>query len=237
VQQKHSKIISAFAAVTRSTGNRLLCRSSQFRDRPLGASKLSRQLPNTHLLCSQRAYLVDYLQTQLPTDKFAILADFEQLSTTRRLIRTEYPYTGCRTAKVLSRLNEVRKVIAFNEDSYRELACKFATYQDKFLAIPLHVDQSSVSTPNWVNTWFPGLDAISLYGLLAIHNPRSYVEVRSGMSTKFAKRAICDISCNAFSRAVVKLHEHLLQTLCLQWTKNLISHVISFHMASSLCLS
>jgi hypothetical protein len=90
-------------------GNRLLCRSSQFRDRPLGASKLSRQLPNTHLLCSQRAYLVDYLQTQLPTDKFAILADFEQLSTTRRLIRTEYPYTSCRTAKVLSRLMRLER--------------------------------------------------------------------------------------------------------------------------------
>lgn len=46
--------------------------------------------------------------------------------------------------------------------------------------------------PRWINGWFPALDAITLYGLLAMENPRLYVEVGSGNSTRFARRAIED---------------------------------------------
>jgi hypothetical protein len=46
--------------------------------------------------------------------------------------------------------------------------------------------------PFWVNQWLPIVDGIAIYGLLAHYNPRSFVEVGSGNSTKFAKRAIKD---------------------------------------------
>ena len=36
----------------------------------------------------------------------------------------------------------------------------------------------------------PGFDAITLYGMLAERNPRWYVEVGSGNSTKFVRKAI-----------------------------------------------
>ena len=46
--------------------------------------------------------------------------------------------------------------------------------------------------PYWVNDWFTGLDAVALYSLLAERNPRIYLEVGSGCSTMFARRAIRD---------------------------------------------
>lgn len=44
----------------------------------------------------------------------------------------------------------------------------------------------------WLNGSFPGLDAASLYGILAANNPEFYVEVGAGNSTKFARQAITD---------------------------------------------
>ena len=48
--------------------------------------------------------------------------------------------------------------------------------------------------PFWHNTWLPVLDGITLYGLLVLNNPRQYVEIGSGNSTKFARQAIRDHS-------------------------------------------
>lgn len=46
--------------------------------------------------------------------------------------------------------------------------------------------------PAWHNTFFPGLDAISLYGALAERRPSLYLEIGSGNSTLFARRAVTD---------------------------------------------
>ncbi|WP_211225259.1 class I SAM-dependent methyltransferase [Rubritepida flocculans] len=46
--------------------------------------------------------------------------------------------------------------------------------------------------PHWVQEWFPAMDAIALYGMVASRRPRRYVEIGSGNSTLFASRAIRD---------------------------------------------
>jgi hypothetical protein len=46
--------------------------------------------------------------------------------------------------------------------------------------------------PRWCNPWLPALDAAALYALLALRRPRVYLEVGSGHSTRFARRAIAD---------------------------------------------
>ena len=46
--------------------------------------------------------------------------------------------------------------------------------------------------PRWLNPWFTGLDALALYGMLTTQNPRLMLEIGSGNSTKFARRAITD---------------------------------------------
>lgn len=59
------------------------------------------------------------------------------------------------------------------------------------LTIPSHpVDDAA--EPNWINLAFPALDAMTLYGMIADRKPRRFVEIGSGFSTKFARRAIRD---------------------------------------------
>ena len=43
-----------------------------------------------------------------------------------------------------------------------------------------------------INGWLPGLDSAALYAFLARTDPALYLEVGSGNSTKFARRAITD---------------------------------------------
>ena len=53
-------------------------------------------------------------------------------------------------------------------------------------------DPSKPMVPSWDNGWLSPMDAVSLYGFLASRNPRRYVEIGSGNSTMFARRAISD---------------------------------------------
>ena len=76
----------------------------------------------------------------------------------------------------------------------RALIGEIAGFRDEFLAIPVQPPrgQADAAEPSWVNGWFPAFDAVMLYGLLALRNPRWFVEVGSGNSTRFARRAIRD---------------------------------------------
>ncbi len=76
--------------------------------------------------------------------------------------------------------------------SYRELLRGFLTLEAKLAGIPR--EQSDARSPFWSNGWLPPLDAVALYGLLAQRKPRLYLEVGSGNSTKFARRAVEDQS-------------------------------------------
>ncbi len=68
---------------------------------------------------------------------------------------------------------------------------------ERFAAIPLRTrDGDESSEPHWLNGWFPGLDALALYTVIAKTNPARYLEVGSGNSTKFARRAIVDHGLN-----------------------------------------
>lgn len=76
-------------------------------------------------------------------------------------------------------------------DDYKALLAYFASLRPWLEKIPAHAADDD-RTPRWINGSFPGLDAVSLYGLLVRHNPSVYVEIGSGNSTRFARRAIED---------------------------------------------
>jgi predicted O-methyltransferase YrrM len=75
--------------------------------------------------------------------------------------------------------------------SYAETLKSFLALQDRLLAISARQRLDSAE-PCWINPSLPGLDALALYGLLALRKPRRYLEIGSGHSTKFARRAIAD---------------------------------------------
>ena len=51
---------------------------------------------------------------------------------------------------------------------------------------------SDPEQPYWINGWIPSLDGARLYTLVTRRNPAVYLEVGSGNSTKFVRRAIRD---------------------------------------------
>ncbi len=48
--------------------------------------------------------------------------------------------------------------------------------------------------PRWRQNWMPSLDAISIYAMIARRRPKTYIEIGSGNSTKFAAKAIRDLN-------------------------------------------
>jgi len=64
-------------------------------------------------------------------------------------------------------------------------------YREDLARIPVRAPDTERS-PRWDNPWFFGLDGAVLYALLRTRQPRVIVEVGSGQSTRFARRAITD---------------------------------------------
>ena len=64
-------------------------------------------------------------------------------------------------------------------------------YRDFLFLIGAHQPDDS-KQPFWDNLWFSGLDAMALYSFIAAHKPPTYLEIGSGNSTKFVRRAISD---------------------------------------------
>jgi len=83
------------------------------------------------------------------------------------------------------------EVINKNRDTYKNNLESFLRFKEYFSKIPLQDSESSLS-PFWLNTWLPSLDAISLYSFIFLYEPKRYLEVGSGNSTKFARTAILD---------------------------------------------
>jgi hypothetical protein len=83
------------------------------------------------------------------------------------------------------------QIIARGGADYGRQIDRFVALADNFAAIPLEAPEDSPE-PRWMNPWFTALDAIALYGTLVRLNPRLLIEVGSGNSTKFARRAITD---------------------------------------------
>ncbi|MDA8229979.1 MAG: class I SAM-dependent methyltransferase [Magnetospirillum sp.] len=83
------------------------------------------------------------------------------------------------------------EIVGANRQAYAGTLDRFAALAPKLAAIP-HDAPDDSPLPRWMNPWFTGFDAVALYGFLAGINPRLLIEVGSGNSTRFARRAIRD---------------------------------------------
>jgi Methyltransferase domain len=79
---------------------------------------------------------------------------------------------------------------AAERDGYRRLLEECAEHVEALRAIPRQPDANGA--PAWNNDFFGGLDAVVLYHFLVTRRPARYVEVGSGHSTRFARRAVTD---------------------------------------------
>lgn len=126
-----------------------------------------------------------------------------------RLIVTDYRYHPRRrpiedAAGGRSLAARLRK----EDDSYIATLSGIAHHVSSLLRIPR--EEKDPSHPFWANIWFPPFDGATLYGLIAERSPRRYIEVGSGISTRFARQAISD---QGLQTRIVSIDPHP-QTQC-----------------------
>src|SRR6185503_9200227 len=86
---------------------------------------------------------------------------------------------------------ELLQLLGEGRARYQNLLERVAGLEDVLARIPVRPEPGSME-PAWVNGFLPGLDSAALYGMLALEPPETYLEVGSGNSTRFARRAIRD---------------------------------------------
>jgi Methyltransferase domain len=109
---------------------------------------------------------------------------------------------------------ELHNIINSNRNSYAEHLRSFLDFTENLARIPKKASGCSPSEPNWMNGWIPPLDAVALYSLIAIKQPKYFLEVGSGNSTKFARKAITD---HRLDTKIISIDPHPrveIDTLC-----------------------
>jgi Methyltransferase domain len=77
-----------------------------------------------------------------------------------------------------------------NKELYASYLTEFLTHKEVFHQIKLNKDEADENQIGWNNEFLPGLDIVSIYGMLAKYNPKKYIEIGSGHSTKVVRKAI-----------------------------------------------
>lgn len=129
------------------------------------------------------------------TRAYRLVDDLVAKTATGKIVEFEYGHLPKRRA--YDSLPHMRKTLSWfeeNEERFSELISSFSPFFPK--ASEIEEIAANSTDPSWKNPWFPFVDAITTYCLIALHKPKRYIEVGSGFSTKFARRAIRDFSPN-----------------------------------------
>lgn len=107
----------------------------------------------------------------------------------------------------------LREIIEQGRHTYADQLAAIAEIQADFADIPWggHYDDL---TPFWLNGWFPPLDGMTLTSMLRRFNPNRFVEVGSGVSTKFARRAVTRYGLRTKLISIDPQPRNEIDTLC-----------------------
>lgn len=96
---------------------------------------------------------------------------------------------------------------------YAEQLAGVAEIQADFADVPWNGHYETV-VPFWLNGWFPPLDGMILTSMLRRFNPSRFVEVGSGVSTKFARRAVTRYGLRTKLISIDPQPRNEIDTLC-----------------------
>ncbi|NEO70863.1 class I SAM-dependent methyltransferase [Moorena sp. SIO3H5] len=88
------------------------------------------------------------------------------------------------------------EIINRGRETYKTYLNSFLEYRENLRKLANKAIKEHSTEPSLFNPWLPGLDAVSLYSFIRLNKPKLYLEVGSGNSTKFARRAIKDGGLN-----------------------------------------
>lgn len=102
----------------------------------------------------------------------------------------DYPYTAAiRYGAGRPPHPELAALIGQGRARYEAFVQDLGPLHAYFAAIPMG-GRSEAGPPFWLNAWYSPLDAMALTKMLRRHDPRLFVEIGSGISTKYARRAV-----------------------------------------------
>lgn len=84
---------------------------------------------------------------------------------------------------------ELTVLIGQGRDRYRGFIAEMGELAPDLSTIPVGGDPGQLE-PFWLNAWFPVLDAMALTTMLCRYDPARFIEIGSGVSTKYARRAV-----------------------------------------------
>lgn len=87
---------------------------------------------------------------------------------------------------------ELFAIINENRSLYQDTLTGFLQHKEVFNSFKEDKNETNQNLPTWNNQFLPGLDIIAIYGMICKHQPKKYIEVGSGNSTKVVKKAIND---------------------------------------------
>lgn len=106
--------------------------------------------------------------------------------------------------------SNLQTIINNERESYKKLLQQFVLDKEVFYKIEQNNPSQTTKQPTWNNAFLPGLDIVALYEIIKINQPKLYIEIGSGNSTKVARKAITDnnfdtkiISIDPFPRAEI----------------------------------
>jgi hypothetical protein len=85
---------------------------------------------------------------------------------------------------------ELYSMIEKKRSKFEQYLSDFASFQKDFMKITLEESEEASVKPYWNNGFFPGFDAVSLHCILCMQGPKTFCEIGSGHSTRFARHAV-----------------------------------------------
>jgi glycosyltransferase involved in cell wall biosynthesis len=84
---------------------------------------------------------------------------------------------------------KILEVLEQGLSEYQQTLESFQPFTHQLLQINRDPNPDQPTEPAWINGFLPGLDSLTLFGLISALHPRIFLEIGSGNSTRFAAKA------------------------------------------------
>jgi hypothetical protein len=137
------------------------------------------------------------------------------LSTRQQLIKLDFPvHPVPRYGYGKPPHKMLYDIIDSNRGKYESILQNIIKHRDNIVEIPLEASKTDSTFPHWLNGAMPGLDAVTIYHMIAEYKPQKWFEVGSGNSTKFAKYAIETQQIDTTLLVVDPYASNVMESIC-----------------------
>lgn len=143
------------------------------------------------------------------------LGKIAQATNPETVILLDYPVKQRQRWTIEKPHKYIHDILSQKRETYRDILNTFADLNTLFAKIPRNNPSDELFRgPYWENGWIPALDGIAIYGFVASQKPKLYLEIGSGNSTKFARKAIEDFQLDTKIISVDPQPRAEIDTLC-----------------------